>query len=472
MGRLVSVLGWLLALGALAQAQAAPARAPAATPAPRYLVLCMDGVAYEVVEEMYRRGELRHFQPPVPLITAFPTLTNVGLVEILAPLGAPPARGYEDYYFDPRSNRMRGGFFQRFTRRSFIDGTYRALFHYHANPVVMTLEYALPLLGPWIGGRLSLRSLRGRFLKSKEPIFFAYLDSTDPGAHLSGKWLLRHMLRRVERLAAELNKNPRQPVEVIIFSDHGNEFGKMRKAKLSAALQRAGFRPGGALKDARSVVVPKYGLVGSAVVYTQPGREAAAAEALRSAEGVDLVAYRGSEGVELVGPKGAARIERRSGPEGDWYRYLPASGDPLELEGIVGGLSAAGRLDGDGFAHEQDWPRATAGHIYPDPLRRLWFAFEGLVAQPASVIVSLADGYYTGSPWLDLLAKLLATHGNLRRTQTLGVAMSTIPGLFPPAGTEGADPLTGRDLLKRILPLRHQAPPIARAAPVWTETCF
>ena len=394
---------------------------PLARAQARYLIICADGVGYDLIEEMYRRGELRHFYPPAPLITAFPTLSNTSLVEILAPLGAPPARGYEDYYFDPEDNKLHGGFFHRFSRRQFVDTTYRALFHYYPHPIGMTFEYALPVFGPWLGGLINLARIKRNFRDSDEPVFLAYLDSTDPAAHVSGKWLLRDLVRRIDRLAGHLVHTSAHPVEVIVFSDHGNQFHRMRKAKLTAALARAGFRVEKELEEARSVVLPKYGLIGSAVLYTHPGQERPAALALTEATGVDFVVYRCGNALHILSAAGEARLLRHKA----WFRYETRTADPLQLDAIQAHLRDEGRMDASGFVHQDDWVAATAGHIYPDPLRRLWNAFEGLIVQPASLIVSLQDGYYTGNTLLDIFAVLRTTHGNLRRAQSLGFAMST-----------------------------------------------
>ncbi|MFQ5926444.1 MAG: alkaline phosphatase family protein [Terriglobia bacterium] len=436
--RRAQLLALVLTLVLLPASTTAQENIPADHPQTRYLVICLDGVGYDLVEEMYRRGELRHFHPPIPLLAPFPTLTNLGVVEILAPLGARPARGYEDYYFDPAANHMRGGFFHRFRRKSFVEGSYRELFDYHPHPIAMTLEYALPVLGPWIGGRISLSRIKRKFRKSREPVFLAFFDATDPAAHISGKWLLRHFLRRLDRLAGQLRHRARQPVEVVLFSDHGNHFTKFRKVNLAQALKRAGFRVEAKLTHPHSVVIPRYGLVSAAVLYTQVGREPAVAEALLVTPGIDLVAYRTAEGIELLSRQGRALVLRR----GPTYRYLPQTGDPLALAPLAAHLPA----DPEGFIHEDDWLAATADHIYPDPLRRLWFAFEGLVEPPASVLVSLEDGYCTGSRLLDLFSLLRATHGNLRRAQSLAFAMSTADFLTPPRTLRARDlfPLLAR----------------------------
>ncbi len=421
-------------------------------PAPRYLIICMDGVGYELTLELYRQGELRNFYPPVPLISAFPSDSNPSLVEILAPLGAPPARGYEDYYFDPERKRLRGGFFHRWTHKHFVQDTFREFFHYHPSQIRMNLEYALPVLGPWLNGAISLARIKESFLKSNTEVFFAYFDSSDVASHVSGKWLVRRQLHSLDRMVGELRSDPDRRVEVIAFSDHGNAGSRLRRAKLKEALERAGFRLQGKLENQHSVLLPEYGLISSAMLYTQPGQEAAVAEAVRTARGVDLAAYREGESLRIVGSKGTAWIDRRLINGEELFRYRIDTGDPLLLERICAKLTLAGHADTGGFIPQQQWLGATAGHIYPDPLRRLWGGFDGLVAEPASVLVSLEDGYYTGSIWLDLFAFLRTTHGNLRRAQSRGVVLATAPALFLP----DRGPFTGENLLARIRQARER----------------
>jgi len=434
-----------------------PSLTPLARAQARYLVVCLDGVAFDLADELHRRGELRHFHPPVPLIAPFPSLTNAGLVEILLPLGAPPARGYEDYYFDPVANKMRGGLFQRISRKSFINGTFRELFHYHPHPIAMSAEYALPVFGPWLSGHLLLSSLKENFLRSREPVFLAYISSTDPASHVSGKGLTRDLLRGLDTMVAQLRRASPLPVEVVVFSDHGNAWHTMHKVKLARALRRAGFRLRKKLQGPRDVVIPAYGLVSCDIFYTQAGEEAAAAEAVIGTRGVEFAVYRTPEYVQLLSPRGRARIYRRDA----FYRYAPAEGDPLALVPIIERLQAEGHADPDDFIHEDNWLRATADHVYPDAPRRLWGAFELVVEHPASVIISLEDDYYAGSTALDLFAVLLATHGNLRRTQSLGLVLSTAGPFGLLAATDNGDEppaaLRARDFWPYLMRQRQQA---------------
>ncbi|MDW8168191.1 MAG: hypothetical protein RML74_06885 [Acidobacteriota bacterium] len=90
-----------------------------------------------------------------------------------------------------------------------------------------------------------------------------------------------------------------------------------------------------------------------------------------------------------------------------------------------------------GFVADADLFAATHAHSYPDALRRLWEGLTSYVRHPASVLVSLEDGYYDGSDIFDLLAVLRATHGNLRRAQTEGFVLTTVKPL--PEAIRAAD---------------------------------
>lgn len=405
-----------------------PERAPV-----RHLILSLDGVGYALVEEMVRRGHFAVFHKPARLIAPFPTLTNPSFIEILRPLGAPPSAGYEDYYYDPLANAMRGGFWHRFRRRTFIEGTFRELFDYHPSGLVMTLEYAAPPLSAWLDAQLSLRRAVGKFRRSSDEVFIAYVSATDPLAHVGGEGLLRQFLATLDRKLEQLFLEAEGRIHITVFSDHGNLFARYRRAELQEALRADGFRMGERLQGERSVVQPRYGLVGCAVFYVADAQEPRVAEVLAVVPGVDLVAYHRNGMVYVVGPRGRARIERR----GDRYRYLTFTGDPLGLTPILERLRAEGRMDEAGFVADADLFAATHAHEYPDALRRLWESLTGYVRYPASVLVSLEDGYYDGSDVLDLLAILRATHGNLRRAQTEGFVLTTVREL--PEAIRAAD---------------------------------
>jgi len=400
---------------------------PSSKTKPRYLIVAVCGVGYSLVQEMYERGELENFQRPSALVVSFPSLTSPSLSEILRPLGAPPAWGYEDYYFDPEQNQMRGGFFHRFSRSDFVNGSFREVFDYHPHPILMTLEYSIPVVSAWLAGRLTWRRIRKRFEQSEKTFYLAFLDAGDPLAHVGGQRFVRGLLKRIDREIPRLRRRADGPLEVVVFSDHGNAFRRYRRAPLARALKQSGFRLQKKLQGPRSVVFPQYGLVGSAVLYTQTGAESEVAEALRNVEGVALLAYRNGPAIVVESSSGSAQILR----QGRFYCYQPQTGDPLELKGKLQQFESGGNRGADGCASDEAWWQATKDHVYPDPLRRLWSGFEETVAQPASLLISLKDGYYVGSRLLDIFAVLRATHGNLGREQSLGFVLTTAEPLPP-----------------------------------------
>jgi hypothetical protein len=400
----------------------------------RRLIICVDGVGFSLIEKMRGEGRFKQFRAPARMIAPFPTLTNVAMTEILTPVGAEPAPGYEDSFFDLEKNRMRGGLLDRFRSGQFIKGTFRELFDYHPSAIKSGLGYAAPPVSTYVESLTDLVRLRQKFRASNDPVFFAYTGATDSLAHLGGEWLLRSFLARLDDTIADIIRDSPVPVEVSIFSDHGNHFRKYKRASLKAALRRAGMRLEGRVRDERSVVFPQYGLIGSAVLFTEEKNEVRLAQSLSGVRGVDFAAYETDKVVYVVGHSGAlATIERK----GDRYRYQTLKGDPLSLAGVLERLKTQGRIDADQFIAETDWFEATRDTERPDAVVRIFEGMNAPVRNRANLIVNLEDGYYTGSFSMDIFAFLQATHGNLGREQSFGFVISTNQDL--PAYIRAAD---------------------------------
>jgi hypothetical protein len=287
--------------------------------------------------------------------------------------------------------------------------------------------------------------LRQKFLASKEPVFFAYTGASDSLAHLGGETLLRSFLARLDETVTDLIRDSHGQLEVIVFSDHGNHFRRYSRASLKSALRREGFRLENRVRDERSVVLPQYGLVGCAVLFTRESNEPRVAQAMSEAKGVDFAAYEKGGVVHLIARAGHAAIERR----GESFRYLADKGDPLGLASVAVELKAKGLSDADGFINEADWFAATREGARPDALRRIYEGLTSHVSNRANVIVNLEDGFYTGSFTMDIFAFLQATHGNLGREQSFGFVFST--GRDLPAYIRAGDvwPTIGSPELRR-----------------------
>src|SRR5499426_2038946 len=390
---------------------------------PRRLVIVLDGVPYQTVAELRAEGRFRRFKNPARMISMFPSLTNVAMIEILHAEDSP---GYEDHYYDRESNQILGAIQDRLQGGRFIRGTFRETFDYHAPAFKGALAYIAAPAGTVAVAHLDLSAFRKAFRefdgKSDAPLFVAYIGETDSLAHLGGKKLLKSLLRALDRTVEELISESNGQLEVEMFSDHGNNYADYESVKLNDAIDGAGFKTEKSLKGPNSVVLPKYGLVGASTLFTYPENRARLAEVCAKTKGVDFAVYQSGEDViELISVRGRARVSR----DGDRFRYEDAGGDPLGLVPVIADLKSRARVDESGFASREDWWRATMRHRYADPLRRLFDGFSKYVKNRADVIVSYEDGYMLGSPFLSLFAQMVATHGNLLRGETEGFATST-----------------------------------------------
>ncbi|MCI0338837.1 MAG: alkaline phosphatase family protein [Acidobacteria bacterium] len=389
---------------------------------PRRLVLVLDGVPYKTIADLRAEGRFRYFQEPARMISTFPSLTNPAMIEILQTEDSP---GYEDHYYDRSRNRLLGNVQTRLQGGRFIHGTFRETFDYHAPAFKGAFAYVAAPFGAIALAQFDLSAFRSAFNKSKSSIFIGYIGETDTLAHLGGERALKSFLRTLDRTIEEFiaeSKRGGGRLEVEMFSDHGNHYTEYRQVKLNDAIKQAGFITEKSLKSPQSVVLPKYGLVGSSMLFTAVENRSRLAEICAAVEGVDFAVYKsGDDVVELLSRRGHARMVR----EGDKYKYDDLGGDPLGLQDVIGAMKDSRVMDENGFASREDWWKATQPHRYVDPLRRLFEGFEKHVRNRADVIVSYEDGYQLGSPFLSIFARLRATHGNLLRGETEAFAMST-----------------------------------------------
>ncbi|HEX8130962.1 MAG TPA: hypothetical protein VF527_17810, partial [Pyrinomonadaceae bacterium] len=366
----------------------------------RHLIICVDGVAFATIEEMRAEGRFKLFRAPSRMIAPFPSLTNLALGEILKPAGASEPLGYEDNYFDTTKNKMRGGLLDRFRGGRFIKGTFRELFDYHPSAIKSGLGYAVPPVSTYLESLTDIVRLKQKFRASREPVFFAYTGASDSLAHLGGERLLKSFLVRLDETVKDIVRDGGGRIEVSIFSDHGNDFKGYRRVSLKSALRRADFKLEDKIKSERSVVLPQFGLVGCAVMWTRESNEARLAAVVSRVRGVDFAAYEKEGVVYLLNERGAATLERR----GERFRYRATQGDPFEFSTVVESLRRQGKVDAEGFVADEDWFAATIESARPDVVRRVFEGVSERVQHRANVIVNFAEGYYTGSASLDVFA--------------------------------------------------------------------
>ena len=128
---------------------------------PRRLLLCLDGVPFDVVREAKSRGMFDNFREPARLLSPFPTLTNVALAEML---GATPPAGYESLYFDREAKELRGGVRKYIGRRTpdKIPSSYMDELDYQ-EPLAFEFLIYVATDAVW---RADMRRFRERFLSA------------------------------------------------------------------------------------------------------------------------------------------------------------------------------------------------------------------------------------------------------------------------------------------------------------------
>jgi hypothetical protein len=418
----------LLTLSEMEAERRTPLRVVKPQTRPRRLLLCLDGVPFDVVTEAKSQGLFDNFKEPARLLSPFPTLTNVALAEML---GATPPNGYESLYFDREAKELRGGVRKYIGRRTpdKVPSSYMDELDYQ-EPLAFEFLIYVATDAVW---HADMRRFRERFLSAPPARdFFGFLKATDGLLHIGGPARLVIALRSLDRLLREIQKTVGSETEIVLFSDHGMNLEENRRVKLQTHLRASGYevvtnmrRP----KGKRRVSAPGFGLCGYAALYCgEETDRAQVAEALGGLEGVDFSVYReeGDGAAFVRGAGGGARIIRAERDGETFFRYEQLDGDPLGLSSDVSALGAEGLLDHEGFARDADWLARTWGHTYPDALANLYASvYAPRVRHTADVLVSLRDGYYYGATAFSHMVRLLATHGNALRASTTAFVMST-----------------------------------------------
>ena len=333
---------------------------------PRRLLLCLDGVPYEIVAAAKGRGLFDEFGEPAQMLSPFPTMTNVALSTML---GASAPLGYESLYFDRAAGSLRGGVSKYIGRRTpdKVPSSY-----------VDELDYQEPLhceFLVYVAPEKVLQADFERFHRSflaapPTKDFFAFLKATDGLLHIRGRHRLEVALEALDRILRDITARDGDGTEIVLFSDHGMNLQENRRIHLQTHLRRSGYEVVGRMGRARGrrqrVSAPAFGLCGYAALYCGEETDGAAlADALVSLEGVDFSIRRdeAAEGVVVRGARGEARILRSENAAGETlYRYEQAGGDPLQLAPALRALAEEGHLDERGFAPDSAWLAHTARH--------------------------------------------------------------------------------------------------------------
>src|SRR3954464_15906850 len=204
---------------------------------PRRLLLCLDGVPFDVVTEAKSRGLFDRFKEPTRLLSPFPTLTNVALAQML---GATPPNGYESLYFDREARELRGGVRKYIGRRTpdKVPSSYMDELDYQ-EPLAFEFLIYVATDAVW---RADMRRFRERFLSAPPARdFFGFLKATDGLLHIGGPERLSVALQSPDQLPRGGRRAAGSETEVVLFSDHGMNLLENRRVNLQSHLSRNGY---------------------------------------------------------------------------------------------------------------------------------------------------------------------------------------------------------------------------------------
>jgi len=404
---------------------------------PRTLILALDGVPYESVLTAQEMGAFAGWAKPRPMVSPFPSMTNVGFAAILRPFGADPIPGYEVRLYDPDANTVGGG------------DAFKLKFDWREQFEVQ-LEGFWDKVGLYMAARTNTFTEMSRVdeyvMGTDDELMMALISSTDALTHFQGRAetvrILLQLSDRIEDLRRRHEELFGRSLRLVMISDHGNVGDKVRTPSgMNRVLKKAGLKPSKHLEGPDDVVPVTYGVVGYGALYLDPANAEKAARAVLNHTGVHLAAWRaGERELRLVSDDGEASLLWRDGEPEAYYAYQVNEGDPLHLLETVSLMRLAGVVDEQGFASRDDWFEWTAFSDYPDSPTRLVESLNGAwVSNAATVIFSFEPGYAWGMKKVQVGAwvkagRLETTHGGLDRASTWGFFLTSDTDLeTPPA---------------------------------------
>ena len=402
---------------------------------PHYVIV-LDGVPFELVDQLYREGHFRFFYPPARVICCFPSMTDLALNEMFH---TGPCLGYEALYFDRRANRLTDGtavYLSGRNSRWLEQMDYRCSFWWDAQAY----------LNPQALFDHETNGIIRTFRAIEDGEGYAYTVGTAGLGTRGGRAAVLKYLRTVDRLCEQIIFERRGRVKITLTADHGHNLVENRRISFRKVLEAGGYRQTKTLREPRDVVPISYGLVTYAAFYTDD--PAGVANCLVNHEDVEFACYPADDAVIVCDRTGHARITK--GEAG--FVYDAREADPLKLNPIIEQLRRDRKVSANGEIDTEALFGATVNHYYPDPLARIWAAFHELVENPPDVIVNLRDGACYGSRFFHtMIGKVASTHGSLNRANSTTFAL-TMLGELPPA-------LRSRDLLPALEALRSEPRP-------------
>lgn len=378
------------------------------------LFLVVDGVPFDMARAAWDDGLLPGWRPPKPMVSVFPSLTNVAVPALLA--GAIDVRppGYEARHWHPPSGEHRGGLHD--------PSSEPGLAPYRGHPEGLVGHFSVYALRR----TLAWTQIRwvGRSFRSEAGPWLGYVSATDGVGHFSGRESMNAAFRDIcaalETARHEFAEAHGVLPRVVLCSDHGFAFADHKHldaTEMEQQLDLAGFKVG--QQGGAGVILSPMGDVGAGAAWCRPALADDVARVIAEMPEIDVVVSRAEDGAFVYRADEHHAVARIRGTLGGPWRYQPVTGDPLQLEPIIAGLR-----DDKGWIDDRDLFARTWDHRWPDPLRRIVEGLTTLVDWPGQVLFSLAPGWTFGPRTTRAAALLMGgqkgTHGALTRAQSTG----------------------------------------------------
>lgn len=413
----------------------------------RHVFVLLDGIPYGLIREMYDEGAFRLFHPPARMIAPFPSITDVSYATMFGVTGT---SNYESVIYDPKANALYGPY-DVYLRGD--NELWATSLDYRQSMWIDGVAYLMPM---WS----TRREFGAMFRRADETLdrrpqqanVLVYSVSTDAAAHMAGWENTRQLLRELDRYLERLVHDGGGQVGLVMLADHGNNFvPDCQRVPVQKALERAGWRviSDRGFERPDEVLLPQFGLVSLMRLYAQTYEQRdRLADLLLTLEGVEHVMWRRGDIAYVRSRAGLAAITRHvppdAAPREEYFHYEVLEGDdPLCLQALLSPLPTHA-FDGRAYYAGDDLLPATADHVWPDPIWRIWHGLDDHATVIPDLAASLAPGYYFGSHGLDRLTGLNGTHGGLRDVDTITFFASTMFAPPPLMRTVDVGPLVNR----------------------------
>jgi len=382
-----------------------------------HFIVALDGVPYHLVNELYEQGCFRLFYRPSRMVSSFPGMTDLAFQRVF---GGKKPIGYQATHFDRQKRRIING------NNLYLSGDaadwanrldYRCSFKWDA----------VAYLNPEMVFDHELRGMMKVFRQAKTGTRIAYSVGSAGLGTRGGREAILGYLRTIDQLCEQIVYERRGMVRITLLADHGHSMSGRGRITFEKILAEGGYRLTDKLAKPGDVASVEFGLVTYAAFFTDD--PAGVAKVLLHDPATTVASYRQGDKVIVETLEGKAAIRKSN----SGYSYTIEYGDPLELADIIKQLAKNGKVDDDGFIEDRVMFAASINHKYPDPLYRVWDAFDTLVQTPADLIVCLKDGWVHGSGFFHvMIGGASSTHGSLNQLNSMTFAM-TMLGELPPA---------------------------------------